>query len=175
MTVAEMESAIAVTLGFGSDKANGITKFIDKDLFDLYVKLGRQGDQLDRVKVTDFDSSEIDQARQYLTRAVNYTIGSDKPDWNIYKMKGVEDDLVRYQKMDFEYRLDKDAPQMKDSPYFDFIPLDQRNKNWMPKIVTAISSRPTLIAVGLAHLYYKTGVIMLLRAEGYRVEPVMFD
>lgn len=142
MTVAEMESAIAVTLGFGSDKANGITKFIDKDLFDLYVKLGRQG---------------------------------DKPDWNIYKMKGVEDDLVRYQKMDFEYRLDKDAPQMKDSPYFDFIPLDQRNKNWMPKIVAAISSRPTLIAVGLAHLCYKTGVIMLLRAEGYRVEPVMFD
>ncbi|HWV32264.1 MAG TPA: TraB/GumN family protein [Dyadobacter sp.] len=175
MTVAEMESAIMVTLVSGNDKANAVTKFMDKDLFELYVKLGRHGDRLDRVKVTDFDSSEIGHARQYLTRAVSYTIGSDKPDWNIYGTPSVEDTLAHYKTMNFEYHLEEYSARTVSAPYFDFIPLAQRNKDWMPKIISAISSRPTLIAVGLAHLYYKTGVIMLLRAEGYRVEPVMFD
>jgi hypothetical protein len=174
MTVAEMESAIVVTLVSGNDKANAITKYIDKDLFELYVKLGRQGDRLDREKVTDFDSSEIDHARQYLSRAVNYTHGSDKPDWNIYGTPAVEDTLARYKAMQFEYHLEEPSPKMQAAPYFDFVPFDQRNKEWMPKIVSVISSKPTLIAVGLAHLYYKTGLITLLRAEGYRVEPVMF-
>ncbi|MGX5853989.1 TraB/GumN family protein [Dyadobacter jiangsuensis] len=175
LTVAEMESAIMLTLVSGNEKANAVTKYMDKDLFELYVKLGRQGDCLDRVKVTDFDSSEIVHARQYLTRAVNYTIGSDKPDWNLYGTPAVEDTLARYKTMRFEYRLGEYSAQTASSPYFDFIPLAQRNKDWMPKIISAISSRPTLIAVGLAHLYYKTGVITLLRAEGYQVEPVLFD
>jgi len=175
MTVAEMESAIMVTLVSGNDKANAVTKFMDKDLFELYVKLGRHGDRLDRVKVTDFDSSEIGHAKQYLTRAVNYTIGSDKPDWNIYGTPSVEDTLAHYKTMNFEYHLEEHSTKTASASYFDFIPLAQRNKDWMPKIISSISSRPTLIAVGLDHLYYKTGVIMLLRAEGYRVEPVMFD
>jgi uncharacterized protein YbaP (TraB family) len=175
MTVADMETAIFQTLMSGRKKADGITKPVDKELFELYVRLGRQGDQLDRVKVADFDSSEIDHARQYLTRAVNYTVGSDKPDWNIYQTTGVEEELARYKSMKFEYRLDEYAPKTKSPGYFDFIPLEVRNKNWMPKIIAAISNRPTLIAVGLAHFYYKTGVIMLLKAEGYHVEPVLFD
>lgn len=175
MTVAEMESAIMVTLVSGNNKANAFTKFMDKDLFELYVKLGRQGDRLDRVKVTDFDSTEIGYARQYLTRAVNYTIGSDKPDWNFYGTPSVEDTLAHYKTMRFEYHLDKYSTSTASAPYFDFVPLAQRNKEWVPKIISSISSRPTLIAVGLGHLYYKTGVIMLLRAEGYQVEPVMFD
>lgn len=177
MTIAEMEGAILGTLTFGKDKPDGLTKFIDKDLFDLYVKLGRQGDRLDRVKVTDFDSSEIDHARKYLARAVSYIAGSDKPGWNVYQMPNVEDLLSRYKNMQFEYHFDEDSMKMKtkDPLYFDMLPLAQRNKEWMPKIISSISSRPTLIAVGLGHLYYKTGVIMLLRAEGYQVEPVMFD
>lgn len=177
MTVAEMESAIMGTLTFGNKKPDGLTKFMDKDLFDLYVKLGRQGDRLDRVKITDFDSSEIDHARKYLTRAVNYIAGSDKPGWNVYQMPQVEKALSLYKNMQFKYHFDEDSVKVKtkDPLYFDMLPLAQRNKDWMPKIISAISSRPTLIAVGLAHLYYKTGVIMLLRAEGYRVEPVMFD
>lgn len=177
MTIAEMEGAILGTLTFGNNKPDGLTKFMDKDLFDLYAKLGRQGDRLDRVKITDFDSSEIDHARKYLTRAVNYIAGSDKPGWNVYQMPEVEQALSLYKNMQFKYHFDEDSVKVKtkDPLYFDMLPLAQRNKDWMPKIISAISSRPTLIAVGLAHLYYKTGVIMLLRAEGYRVEPVMFD
>ncbi|SDE80462.1 hypothetical protein SAMN04487996_10741 [Dyadobacter soli] len=175
MTVAEMGSIIMETLVSGSDKPNAITKFIDKDLFDLYIKLGRQGDQLDRMKVVDFDSSEIDHARQYMARAMHYIVGSDKPDWNPYHMTDLEGSLANYKAMKVEYHLDGYSKDTNTITYFDFIPLDQRNKDWMPKITATISTKPTLIAVGLGHLYYQTGLIVLLRKQGYRVEPVLFN
>lgn len=120
MTVAEMEEAIVTILISGNNNANGITKSMDKDLFDLYVKLGRDGERLDRVATTVFDSSEIDHAKQYLKRAVGYIANSNKPDWNIYDTANIEAE----------------------------------------------------ISVGFYHLFYKTGLIILLRAQGYNVKPV---
>lgn len=175
MTVAEMEGAILTTLISGRSNANGITKLMDKDLFDLYVKLGRGGDHLDRVLKTDFDSSEIAYAKDYITRAVKYINNSDKPDWNIYQMNGVEEAEARYKQMKVEYRLHEFPTKVMTSNALDFIPLEQRNKNWIPKIIAKITDQPTLIAVGLAHLYYRTGIVMLLREQGYSVEPVALN
>jgi uncharacterized protein YbaP (TraB family) len=49
-----------------------------------------------------------------------------------------------------------------------------RNKNWMPLIKKAIAAKPTFFAVGAGHLGGKTGVINLLRTQGYKVTPVKF-
>lgn len=50
--------------------------------------------------------------------------------------------------------------------------LDQRNRNWIPKIKKYVSSGKTFIAVGAGHLGGENGVIRLLEKEGYKVTPV---
>ena len=55
---------------------------------------------------------------------------------------------------------------------YEDILLNNRNKNWVQKLKTIIHVRPVTIAVGAGHLPGKTGVIELLRKEGYKVIPV---
>ncbi|WP_299117865.1 TraB/GumN family protein [uncultured Winogradskyella sp.] len=50
--------------------------------------------------------------------------------------------------------------------------LDNRNKNWIPKIGEFAKEQPTFFGVGAGHLAGKNGVIKLLRKEGYTVEAV---
>lgn len=50
--------------------------------------------------------------------------------------------------------------------------LEDRNKNWIPKIEEMVNEQATFIAVGSGHLGSETGVIALLRKAGYTVEPV---
>lgn len=47
-----------------------------------------------------------------------------------------------------------------------------RHTLWIPKIETTMKQGAAFIAVGLAHLQYRTGLIQLLRGKGYKVEPV---
>lgn len=50
--------------------------------------------------------------------------------------------------------------------------LDNRNKNWIPKIKYYVSQGKTFIAVGAGHLSGENGVIRLLEKEGFTVTPV---
>lgn len=50
--------------------------------------------------------------------------------------------------------------------------LDNRNKNWIPKIKNYVSQGKTFIAVGAGHLSGENGVIRLLEKEGFTVTPV---
>jgi len=50
--------------------------------------------------------------------------------------------------------------------------LNNRNKNWIPKIEQVAKATPTFFGVGAAHLAGEDGVIMLLRKKGYKVETV---
>ncbi len=50
--------------------------------------------------------------------------------------------------------------------------LDQRNRNWIPKIKTYVAGGKAFIAVGAGHLGGENGVIKLLEKEGYKVTPV---
>jgi len=55
---------------------------------------------------------------------------------------------------------------------FNDILLVQRNKNWIPVMAKQMAEQPTFFAVGAGHLGGETGVIALLRAEGYMVKPL---
>jgi uncharacterized protein YbaP (TraB family) len=57
-------------------------------------------------------------------------------------------------------------------PEFNYNFLEVRNKNWIPVIQKNIATNSFFIAVGAAHLPGENGVIALLRAKGYVVEPV---
>ncbi|WP_113922538.1 TraB/GumN family protein [Cognataquiflexum aquatile] len=50
--------------------------------------------------------------------------------------------------------------------------LEDRNKNWIPKIEEMVKEQTTFIAVGSGHLGSETGVIALLRKAGYTVEAI---
>ena len=50
--------------------------------------------------------------------------------------------------------------------------LDNRNKNWIPKIEEFSKAQPTFYGVGAAHLAGENGVIKLLRKAGYSVTAV---
>jgi uncharacterized protein YbaP (TraB family) len=49
--------------------------------------------------------------------------------------------------------------------------LKKRNLNWIPVMNRLMRDKPTLFAVGAGHLGGESGVVALLRKEGYRVEP----
>jgi uncharacterized protein YbaP (TraB family) len=50
--------------------------------------------------------------------------------------------------------------------------LDNRNKKWIPQIIATSKDTPTFYAVGAGHLGGETGVIRLLRKEGFKVTAV---
>lgn len=175
MTVAEMQNAIVSTIYSDSKNIRDGRKLMDADLFMLYRKLSRKGDRLDRVAQVEFDSTGIEHAKQNITRALGYIRNSDKPDWNTYQATGVSEQIDRYKKMKFDYKFNESPEEAGASEDFDFVPVKKRNQNWMAKITANIASKPCLIAVGLGHLCYQTGVISLLRQRGYIVEPVLFS
>ncbi|MFB6317635.1 TraB/GumN family protein [Saccharicrinis sp. FJH54] len=86
-------------------------------------------------------------------------------------------DLIRlYQAQDLNalYELSEDeAGEDEELMAFMKTFLDDRNMDWIPKIVYQISQHRSFIAVGAAHLPGETGVIQLLRNQGYTVEPVI--
>ena len=53
---------------------------------------------------------------------------------------------------------------------YEDILLKNRNHNWIPVMGRMMNERPTLFAVGAGHLGGESGVVALLRKEGYRVE-----
>jgi len=49
----------------------------------------------------------------------------------------------------------------------------QRNLNWMGKLSKLIPEKSCFIAVGCMHLVGEKGLILLLKNEGYTVEPIL--
>ena len=173
MTVAEMRSAILSTLTMNIQGADGISKFMDLDLFKAFVSRGRQAARLDRIATTEFDSTSIADAKSFFAGTLKLIQGSDKPDWNIYQFKGLDRFNKLYKSMDFDYALDQENTEAGEPVNeFDYVTMKKRNQNWISKIELHMAEKPCLIAVGLNHLRYKTGIISLLRNLGYSVEPV---
>ena len=50
--------------------------------------------------------------------------------------------------------------------------LTGRNKNWIPVMSDLMKTKKVFFAVGAAHLAGKTGVINLLKEQGYQLTPV---
>ena len=53
--------------------------------------------------------------------------------------------------------------------------LEERNKNWVPKISTVIAQKKTFIAVGAGHLGGPNGLIRLLEQKGYTLTPIVLE
>ncbi|HEX6124404.1 MAG TPA: TraB/GumN family protein [Pyrinomonadaceae bacterium] len=80
--------------------------------------------------------------------------------------------LSAYKSRDSEKLYEFSARQMADDKAFLKRILDDRNIAWLPRVETAIKAKPSLIAVGAAHLGGEKGLVRLLRTKGYQVTPV---
>lgn len=65
--------------------------------------------------------------------------------------------------------------QEEDISRYQTLLLDQRNQHWIPVITQQIQHTPSFFAFGAGHLGGPKGVISLLRAAGYTVEPVLIS
>ncbi len=101
------------------------------------------------------------QARMFVSTLMN--IDSTKEEFQkmvaTYKSK----DLAALHKMATE---DADFSKYEESM------LVNRNRNWIPVIKNAVKENSVFIAVGAAHLPGQTGVIALLREQGFTVVPL---
>ena len=55
---------------------------------------------------------------------------------------------------------------------FENILLHNRNQNWIPVMSTMMASGPVFFAVGAGHLAGQSGVINLLKKQGYKLTPI---
>lgn len=104
------------------------------------------------------------QVEEILKTAKNNMV-KDKEEMNkmlsIYKNENIEKML----------ELSLESENKMFAEYTDDL-LTKRNKNWIPTIEKVTKEKPTLFAVGAAHLAGDNGVIKLLRTKGYKVEAV---
>ncbi len=74
-----------------------------------------------------------------------------------------------YKKQTINYRFSKRSTEDY-GLYADV--LDKRNDAWMKTIPQLVDDHKAFIAVGLKHLFYQHGLIMLLKEKGYTLFPV---
>jgi uncharacterized protein YbaP (TraB family) len=80
--------------------------------------------------------------------------------------------LSLYLKEDLDELYKSVVLETSSIPEFNYNFLELRNANWIPVIEKQLTVQSTFIAVGAAHLPGKTGVIELLKAQGFTVEPI---
>jgi uncharacterized protein YbaP (TraB family) len=91
---------------------------------------------------------------------------------NPYEMCGQYGELIAlYRNQDLNALMTMTSADPGMGDHMDVL-LDQRNKNWIPKIEKMLEKETVFIAVGAGHLAGKNGVVNLLKAAGYTVKPL---
>lgn len=88
--------------------------------------------------------------------------------------EGADDDFGKMIELYEQKDINAMEAMMSDEAYgmndYQDVLLRNRNRNWIPVMGRMMREKATLFAVGAGHLGGGTGVIALLRKEGYRVE-----
>ena len=91
------------------------------------------------------------------------------------KNQGEEDSFKKlvqlYKDQDIE-GMQRQASEDPEIAGFEQILLINRNRNWIPVMERMMAEKPTFFAVGAGHLGGENGVLQLLKAAGYSVEPI---
>jgi hypothetical protein len=170
MNVWELSSAISVTLL--SDKNQpSVTPNMDGELFSIFKNRHKKTLALDHIENFEFNDTNKERGREILSKWVEASRGGNHPVWNISDTTyDVGKFMNDYQLMNLDYKLNETDPEKQSLVSSHTV--RERNYRWIPFIESGISQESPLIAVGLGHLWYKTGIISILRSKGYTVEPV---
>lgn len=102
---------------------------------------------------------------QRLAKFLVYLIDRNAPLKNVSSEFGI--DLVSYSK-ELQNPLKLNEQPSEKAAYGTVV----RNTHWLPKIEEKVKEGSCFIAVGLEHLKYQTGLIQLLKKQGYTLTPV---
>lgn len=145
----------------------------DQFYMDEYLqKIGTDNNKTPYYLETNSDQSEILKQStsfidwKYFKDNISGTLKSFKKIKTNERYCSTTNDYVAFKE---DYKFKKNCSSLDDR---DDILLTERNNEWMQKLPGLINSNNCFIAVGLAHLRYKCGLIQQLRDLGYSVEPV---
>jgi uncharacterized protein len=169
ITMMERLKPMFLSTMFGSDEdavaSNSNMTSVELELFKLSKKQKKESTGLETAayQMAIFDSIPyIDQAKM-LVDALRNTEGGDgefAKMIEMYQSKNIQE----MQKM-----IGSEEAGMKE---FEDLLLNKRNANWIAPMIRLMRTQPTFFAVGAGHLGGKSGVIALLRRQGYKVEAV---
>lgn len=95
---------------------------------------------------------------------------------SVYNFEEEKKETEKLQKLYAKQKVNKLIPLMKNqSPEFmkfEDLFLTNRNKAWIPRIITETKSKHCFIAVGAAHLFDVNGIIALLKNEGFTLTAI---
>ncbi len=132
-----------------------------------YRKLESAGLETAAYQMAIFDSIPYEAQAKMLVETLRNTEAGKEGNDELSKML----ELYRNQDIGAMQSLIGDA-QYGIEGYEDIL-LKNRNRNWIPVMGRFMREEPTLFAVGAGHLGGASGVVALLRREGYRVEAVL--
>ncbi len=164
----KLQPVILVTTTTALTLQNNIT-YPERELEDIakhnklkFVSLSNVDEEVEAFKV--FPISEQVEA---LSFAVNNFSGHIKDYKKMVRSYNKEQDLEEVKKITF--RAFKNNQAFEDAYY------NKRTADWLPQIEKVMKSRPSFIALGVAHLVGEKGLISLLKAAGYEVSTVILD
>ena len=109
-----------------------------------------------------FDQIPLEIQMEELAKMIKEGTGSE--DFEKLTRVYLEEDI------DGLFQMMNDEGMMRD--YRELI-LDDRNEDWLGKLIESMNSQSLFVAVGAGHLGGKNGLISLLRQAGYQVEPIV--
>ena len=156
---------------FSSDEDSGVTTTsaitsVEMELYRMTRrrKLETAGLETTAYQMAIFDSIPYEAQAKMLVESLRSTEVS----------KDGEDELSKMVKMYRDQDINAMEAMIGDSENgmgdYDDILLKNRNRNWIPVMGRMMREKPTLFAVGAGHLGGESGVVALLRKEGYKVE-----
>lgn len=167
-TMLERMKPLFLSTLFTSDEESGLGNMTNMTSVEMELyrqvkrrKLESAGLETAAYQMGIFDSIPYEAQAKMLVETLRNTEGADN-DFDkmieLYRQKDINA---------MEAMMDEPGSGIND--YQDIL-LRNRNRNWIPVMGRMMREKPTLFAVGAGHLGGATGVIALLRMEGYRVE-----
>ena len=120
--------------------------------------------------INSYSLQEQSQALYYYCKDLKEGLKTSKSYEKRLQRLYMEGDLKGMQYLEDSYF--SDLKQRLDFTVIDNEITVERNKNWIPIILTNIDRYSCLIAVGVMHLPGENGLISLLKEKGYQVNPV---
>jgi len=150
----------------GNSPPTGSMTSVEMELYRISrrQKLESTGLETAAYQMSIFDSIPYEAQAKMLVDGLRSTDQADEGESELDMMLKLyrDQDITAMQSMisDVQYGMSN----------YEEILLNKRNRNWIPVMSRLMREKPTIFAVGAGHLGGASGVVALLRREGYRVE-----
>lgn len=170
MTPAALSSTLSVLnflkKGGKVDLQNGFDEYFQKEARAQGKDVGGLETMAFQIK-TLYGGKTMERQKELLMCMVDNASETDKMTDNIINAYYAQDLNAIKEALDVKLHNSCDATPEEEAEL-----IDNRNADWLTKMPALMTEKPTLFAVGAAHLPGEKGVLQLLRETGYKVEGI---